>query len=132
MKEYATVDEYVEAQPEAAQAALAQVREAIRRAVPTADESISYNMPTYKLNGERLLYFAGWKKHFSLYPATPEVVEAFRDELAACKVEKSTMQFSLAEPVPAKLIERIAKFRAGQLAGRDKRAARKRSARDVH
>jgi uncharacterized protein YdhG (YjbR/CyaY superfamily) len=132
MKVCSSVDEYLEALPEATRLALQTVRDAIRRAEPRAEESISYDMPTYKLNGERLLYFAGWKKHYSLYPATPEVLAAFRDELAEYKVEKSTIQFPLAEPVPVKLIERIAKFRASQVADRAATTTGKRRARAVH
>jgi uncharacterized protein YdhG (YjbR/CyaY superfamily) len=132
MKVCSSVDEYLEALPEATRLALQTVRDAIRRAEPRAEESISYDMPTYKLNGERLLYFAGWKKHYSLYPATPEVLAAFRDELAEYKVEKRTIQFPLAEPVPVKLIERIAKFRASQVADRAATRTGKRRARAVH
>jgi uncharacterized protein YdhG (YjbR/CyaY superfamily) len=112
-----SVDEYIALQPVTAQLALSQVRSVIRKAVPKADESISYKMPTYKLNGERLLYFAGWKQHYSLYPATKRLLAALKDELKPYKVVKSTVRFSLAEPVPAKLIERFAKFRAQEING---------------
>ncbi|HTW80948.1 MAG TPA: DUF1801 domain-containing protein [Terracidiphilus sp.] len=110
-----SVDEYIAVQPETAQRALSQVRRAIRNAVPTADEMISYKMPTYKLNGERLLYFAGWKQHYSLYPATKRLLAALKDDLKPYDVVKSTVRFSLAEPVPTKLIERFAKFRAQEI-----------------
>jgi uncharacterized protein YdhG (YjbR/CyaY superfamily) len=116
-REFETVDEYIEVQPETAQRVLSQVRSAIRKAVPEADESISYKIPTYKLHGERLLYFAGWKRHYSLYPATKRLLTAFKDDLKPYEVVKSTVRFSLAEPVPAKLIERIAKFRAQEING---------------
>ena len=110
-----TVDEYIAMQPETAQRALSQVRSAIRQAAPKAEESISYKMPTYKLNGERLLYFAGWKKHYSLYPATKRLLAALKDDLKAYQVEKSTVRFPLAEPVPVKVIERFVKFRAQEI-----------------
>jgi uncharacterized protein YdhG (YjbR/CyaY superfamily) len=111
-----SVDEYVAAQPEAVEDALRRVRSAIRKAVPKANESISYGVPTYKLRGERLLYFAGWKKHYSLYPATKTMLAAFKDDLGNAKAVKSTLQFSFTEPVPVKLIERIARFRAKEVA----------------
>ena len=110
-----TVDEYIAMQPETAQRALSQVRSAIRKAAPKADESISYKMPTYKMNGERLLYFAGWKKHYSLYPATKRLLAALKDDLKAYAVEKSTVRFPLAEPVPVKVIEHFVKFRAQEI-----------------
>ena len=114
-REIESVDEYIAAQPEAAQPALKRVRVAIRKAVPKAEESISYKIPTYKLRGERLLYFAGWKQHFSLYPATKRLLAALKEELKPYEVVKSTVRFTLAEPVPVKLIARIAKFRAKEL-----------------
>jgi uncharacterized protein YdhG (YjbR/CyaY superfamily) len=107
-----SVDQYLASQPEAARRILSQVRVAIRKAVPKADETIAYKMPAYKLNGERLLYFAGWKQHYSLYPATKRLLMAFKEDLKPYKVVKSTVRFPLTEPVPSKLIERLAKFRA--------------------
>src|SRR5215470_14818306 len=106
-----SVDEYIAAQPEAARRVLQQVRRAIRTAVPVADESISYKIPTYKLNGAPVLYFAGWKRHYSLYPVNERILEAIRDEQAPYEIEKSTIRFDLSKPVPVKLIKRIAKLR---------------------
>ncbi len=113
--EFKSVDEYIAAQPEAARRALSQVRTTIRTAVPKAEEAISYKMPTYKLNGERLMYFAGWKQHYSIYPATRRLLAALKDDLKGHEVIKSTVRFSLAEPVPVKLIAKMAKFRAKEV-----------------
>ena len=110
-----SVDEYIASQPEAVQGVLKRVRSAIRKAVPGAEEVISYKIPTYKLNGRPVLYFAGWKQHYSLYPCTDHVVAAFKDDLAPYKVNKSTVRFPLSEPVPVKLIEGIARFRAKEV-----------------
>jgi uncharacterized protein YdhG (YjbR/CyaY superfamily) len=110
-----SVDEYIAAQPEAARRALKLVRAAIRKAVPKTEESISYKIPTYKLQGERLLYFAGWKKHYSLYPATKRLLAALKDDLKQFEVVKSTVRFSLVEPVPVELIAKMAKFRAKEV-----------------
>jgi uncharacterized protein YdhG (YjbR/CyaY superfamily) len=65
-----------------------------------------------------VIYFAGWKRHYSLYPVTSDVVEAFGDDLAPYKLSKGTVRFPLSEPVPVKLIARIAKFRAKEAAER--------------
>jgi uncharacterized protein YdhG (YjbR/CyaY superfamily) len=75
-----------------------------------------------------VLYFAGWKKHYSLYPATADLVAAFKDDLAPYEVnDKGTIRFPLFEPVPVRLIARIAKFRAEETAERAKaKAATKR------
>ena len=108
---FESVDGYIAAQPETARAALEQVRSAIGKGVPGAEETISYNIPAYKVNGKVVIYFAGWKKHYSLYPAGENLVAAFNDDLAPFEVEKGTIRFPLAGAVPVKLIAKIAKFR---------------------
>jgi uncharacterized protein YdhG (YjbR/CyaY superfamily) len=123
---FRTVDEYIEAQPGAAPEAVRRVREAIQAAVPLAEETISYRIPAYKLNGERTLFFAGWKKFYSLYPASLELVAALQDELAGYEVSKGTLRFPLNIPVPVRSIGRIAKFRAQEVAERLKTKPRRR------
>jgi uncharacterized protein YdhG (YjbR/CyaY superfamily) len=119
-REIESVDAYIAAQPEAAQAALDRVRRTIQKAVPKAEETISYKIPTYKLDGERMLYFAGWKQHYSLYPATKRLAAALKEDLKPYEVVKSTVRFSLEEPVPVKLIAKIAKFRAKEVSESEK------------
>jgi len=114
-----SVDEYIASQPETIQGVLQRVRSTIRKAVPEAEEVISYKIPTYKLPGGTVLYFAGWKQHYSLYPANGRVVAAFKDELAPYEISKGTIRFPLSQPVPVRLIERIAKFRANEVAERE-------------
>ena len=70
---FETVDQYLASQTPAARQALRTVRSSLRKALPKAKESISYQIPTYKLDGRALIYFAGWKEHYSLYPATPDL-----------------------------------------------------------
>src|ERR1700674_5686807 len=118
--DFKSVDEYIGSQPEAAQGVLKRVRTTIRKAVPAAEEMISYKIPAYKLPGGPVLYFAGWKQHYSLYPAGDHLVAAFKDDIAPYELSKGTIRFPLSEPVPVKLIERIAKFRAREVAGREK------------
>ena len=112
------VDEYIAAQPEAARVVLERVRRVIRKALPRAEEAISYHMPAYLLHGGIVLYFAGWKEHYSLYPAGERLMAALKDQLAPYKVNKGTIRLSLSQPVPARLIGRIAKFRAKEVAQR--------------
>jgi uncharacterized protein YdhG (YjbR/CyaY superfamily) len=122
---FKSVDEYIALQPEAVQDILARVRSTIRKAVPRAEEVISYNIPAYKLHDSPVLYFAGWKQHYSLYPATGRVVAAFKRELTPYEVRKGTIRFPISQPVPVKLIGRIAKFRATEVAeGEQSKAAR--------
>lgn len=114
--DFASVDAYIAAQPEAARGALEQVRNAIRKAVPAAEEGISYKIPAYRLPIGPVIYFAGWKQHYSLYPVTDRVISRFASELAPYDVEKGTIRFPLSERVPTKLIAGIAKLRAEELA----------------
>jgi uncharacterized protein YdhG (YjbR/CyaY superfamily) len=117
---FKSVDDYIGMQPESVRAVLERVRAAIREALPGADETISYGIPTYKLHGGAVIYFAAWKKHFSLYPASAKLIESFKDDLAGAMINKSTIRFPLARPVPAKLIGRIARFRVKEQTGRTK------------
>ena len=117
-KPFDTVEEYIAAQPEAARKTLQRVRDTIRKALPKAEETISYNMPTYKISGETVLYFAGWKRHFSLYPVKSNVVAAFKSDLAAFELEKGTLRIPFAESIPVDLIKRIVRFRAEEVTER--------------
>jgi uncharacterized protein YdhG (YjbR/CyaY superfamily) len=110
--QFASVDDYIAAQPDPVRAILKTVRRAIRKGMPRAEEVISYQIPTYKLNGRAVLYFAGWKNHYSIYPAKEPLVAKFQKELTAFEITKGTIKFPLDQPVPVKLIEGIAKFRA--------------------
>lgn len=117
---FKSVDEYIASQPEAVESVLQRLRSIIRRALPRAEEVISYQIPAYRLHGSAVLYFAGWKRHYSLYPVTGRLVEEFKDDLAPYEVSKGTIRFPLSRPVPVKLIERIAKFRAKEAAEAEK------------
>src|ERR1051326_9151138 len=110
-----SVDEYIAAQPEAMRPKLQQVRAAIRRAVPEAVEGIGYRMPGYKLRGKPMLYFAGFKEHYSLFAASGTFFAALEDELKGYEMRKGTVHFPLTKPVPAKLISRIAKLRGAAI-----------------
>lgn len=118
---FSNVNEYIAAQPKGAAIVLEQVRGVIRKALPGSEEVISYKMPGYKQDGEIVLYFAGWKEHYSLYPAGDAFVAALKGQLAPYKVNKGTIRFPLLEPVPVELIGRIAKLRAKEVAQRKKR-----------
>jgi len=125
--DFKSVDEYIAAQPEAARPVLQAVRRAIRAALPEATEVISYQIPAYKLPGGTAIYFAGWKEHYSLYPLGGAIIEEFAKELAPYEFNnKGTLRLPLAEPVPAKLIGRLAKFRAKEIAASKLAATRKR------
>jgi uncharacterized protein YdhG (YjbR/CyaY superfamily) len=111
-----TIDEYIAGFPRPVQTVLKRVRRTIRSAVPDAQETISYNIPTYKLNGHAVIHFAGWKAHYSLYPANARLIAAFKKDLAKYEYnDKGTIRFPLDQPIPDKLIAGIVKFRAKEL-----------------
>ena len=56
-----SVDDYIASQPDSVQKVLKHLRAIMRRALPAAEEVISYQIPAYKLNGRVVIYFAGWK-----------------------------------------------------------------------
>jgi uncharacterized protein YdhG (YjbR/CyaY superfamily) len=114
--DYQSVDQYLKQQPDATRKQLERVRRAIQKAVPRAEEAISYQIPAFKLDGRALLYFAGWKEHYSLYPATAGVVARFGKELKGYLVSKGTLRFPLSDPVPSQLIAGIASQRASEVA----------------
>jgi uncharacterized protein YdhG (YjbR/CyaY superfamily) len=117
-----SVDEYIAAQPEAVRPKLERVRAAIRKAVPEAVEGIGYRMPGYKLHGKPMLYFAGFKEHYSLFAASGTFFASLADELGGYELRKGTVHFPLTGPVPVKLIGRIAKVRAAGIAAAAKKS----------
>lgn len=127
--DYKSVDEYIAAQPEPVAARLRDLRKVIRKALPKAEETISYKMPAYRVNGRIALYFAGWKEHYALYPAGGLVADAFREALAPYEISKGTIRFQLSKPVPVRLIADIARFRVKELEEREKRGKRATAAR---
>src|SRR5947207_15438039 len=88
-----SVDEYIAAQPTAVRPKLEQVRAAIRRAVPDAVEGIGYRMPGYKLHGKPMLYFAGFKQHYSLFAASGTFFATLEDEFDGYELRKGTAHF---------------------------------------
>ena len=121
-----SVDEYIGAQPEGVRLKLQQVRAAIQKAVPEAVEGIGYRMPGYKLHGKPMLYFAGFKEHYSLFAASGTFFAALEDDLKGYELRKGTVHFPLTKPVPVKLISRIAKLRAAGIAATAKKPLRGR------
>ncbi len=107
-----TIDAYIAAQPEAVRPVLERLRVILRKALPDAVESISYQIPTFKIGGRAVIFFAGWKAHVSLYPATGRVASELADEIAPYKVSKGTLKFPLGKRIPARLVARVAKLRA--------------------
>lgn len=104
-----TIDEYIAGFPSDIQLILEELREVIRKSAPEAEETINYQIPTFKLNGN-LVHFAAFKNHIGFYPA-PAGIEAFKEELSAYEGAKGSVKFPIDQPLPWKLITKIVKFR---------------------
>ncbi|SEI38112.1 Uncharacterized conserved protein YdhG, YjbR/CyaY-like superfamily, DUF1801 family [Dyadobacter sp. SG02] len=109
-----SIDEYIATFPEDVQKALQDIRAVIRDAAPGAGETISYDMPTFNLNGTYLIYFAGWKKHIALYPVTEKIFATLSAELSGYKGSKSSVHFPLNKPIPLDLIRKITELRIAE------------------
>jgi uncharacterized protein YdhG (YjbR/CyaY superfamily) len=108
--QFETIDEYIKTFPEDVQAILEKIRQTIRKAAPEAVETISYQMPAFKLNGRNLVYFAAWKNHIGFYPM-PSGTEAFKKELSPYKGAKGSVRFPIEKPIPYDLVKKIVIFR---------------------
>lgn len=106
---YKSVDEYISIFPKDIQKTLEHVRQTIKKSAPEAEETINYQIPTFKLNGN-LVHFAAFKNHIGFYPA-PSGLKAFKKEISNYKSSKGSVQFPIDEPIPLSLISKIVKYR---------------------
>jgi uncharacterized protein YdhG (YjbR/CyaY superfamily) len=105
-----TIDEYINTFPENVQIILEKIRQVIRETCRDAEEAISYGMPTFKLNGKPLVYFAAFPHHIGFYPL-PSGMEIFKKELSGYKTGKGSIRFTLDKPIPYSLIAKMVAFR---------------------
>ena len=108
-EKYSSIDEYINCFPKETQQKLEELRAAIKLIAPEAEEKISYQMPTFYLNGN-LVHFAAYEKHIGFYP-TPSGMDKFEQELNAYKRGKGSIQFPLDQPLPMELIKKMVAFR---------------------
>jgi uncharacterized protein YdhG (YjbR/CyaY superfamily) len=106
---FTSIDEYIATFPQDIQKILQELRAVIQAAAPEAQEKISYQMPTFFLNGN-LVHFAAFKHHIGFYPA-PRGLEAFAQELSIYEGAKGSVRFPIDQPLPLELISRIVKYR---------------------
>ncbi|HVN15794.1 MAG TPA: DUF1801 domain-containing protein [Anaerolineales bacterium] len=109
---FTSIDEYIASFPGETQKILKEIRATIKAAAPNAEEKISYQMPTFFLNGN-LIHFAAFKNHIGIYP-TPSGTEAFKKEISKYQGAKGSIRLPIDEPMPLELISRIVKFRVAE------------------
>lgn len=107
-----TIDAYITQYPEDVQQILGKIRAIIKEEAPGATEKISYQLPTFYLNGN-LVHFGVHARHIGFYP-TPSGMEAFKKELSGYKGAKGSVQFPLDQPMPYDLIRKIIQFRVAE------------------
>jgi uncharacterized protein YdhG (YjbR/CyaY superfamily) len=106
---FVSIDEYIATFPKEIQKILEELRATIKDAAPEAEEKISYQMPTFALEGN-LIHFAAFKNHIGLYP-TPSGTQAFKRELSIYQGAKGSIKFPIDKPLPLELIKKIVMFR---------------------
>jgi len=117
---FKNINDYISLFPKDVQANLKSLRETISKAAPDAEEAISYQMPTFKLNGN-LVHFAAYKNHIGFYP-TPSGIEAFKKELLKYKSSKGAVQFPIDEKLPLGLVSKIVKYRVKENLAKKKKS----------
>jgi uncharacterized protein YdhG (YjbR/CyaY superfamily) len=108
-QKFQTIDEYIKTFPKEIQKILETIRQTIKITAPDAEEAISYQIPTFKLNGN-LVHFAAFKNHIGFYP-TPSGTEIFKKEISVYRSGKGSIQFPIDKPMPLSLIKKIVKYR---------------------
>lgn len=117
-----TVDEYLSTLPADRRAAMEELRQAIKAAAPEATEVISYKMPAFKSHqGQFLVSYDAFKRHYSLFPASGAVIEALGEEVAPYLAGKGTIRFPATEPIPVATVTKIVKVRLAENAARERR-----------
>jgi uncharacterized protein YdhG (YjbR/CyaY superfamily) len=116
-KQFETIDEYIKTFPKDVQSILEKMRLTVRKAAPEAEETISYQIPYFKLNGSTLAYFAAFKRHIGLYPPAPR---EFKREVSKYEGPKGNLKFPTDEPIPYDLVTRIVLFRKNAILDKKK------------
>ena len=117
----AQVRAYFASLPPDTRSHLQKIRDIIRAAAPGAAASITYGIPTFKIDGERFIYCAAFKRHVSLYPMTAAIRRTFADELKDYKTSTGTIQFPLDKALPTAFVKRLVRARLAEMRTTDAR-----------
>jgi uncharacterized protein YdhG (YjbR/CyaY superfamily) len=120
-----TIDEYLASVNTHHRDALQKIRKAIHAVAPNAEESISYGIPAFRLNGRSLVFFGAWANHCAFYPGSSATLKKFRNELRDFQTSKGTLRFSPDKPVPVALVKKLLKARIAKNNARSNKNRRK-------
>ena len=109
-----SVEDYLAGLPKPSRAPLEELRATIRAAAPQATERISYRMPAFEEYGRILVWYAAFRDHCSMFPASEAVKEALGEELTPYLSGKGTIRFDLGEPIPEALVRKIVRARRAE------------------
>jgi uncharacterized protein YdhG (YjbR/CyaY superfamily) len=120
-----TVDEYLAELPDDRRAVLEELRQTINAAAPEATESIAYQMPALRSrDGKFLVSYASFKSHYSLFPASDEVVKGLGSDIRPYLAGQGTIRFPASRPIPMELVTRVVKIRVAENGARQPRDQR--------
>lgn len=109
------ITEHLRGFPPPQRAALEAVRATIRSVLPQAVEGLAWGMPTFRIDGEAVVCYEGFRRHNSLFPMSGTVVAELGDALAGFDVTKGTIHFPLETPFPARLLRRVIALRVDDI-----------------
>ncbi len=108
------IDEYLDALEEPKRATLAQLRQTILAILPEAEQGISYGVPAFKVRGKTIAGFAAFKNHLSYLPHSGSVFPRLKDELKGYSTSSGALRFSIGQPLPVSLVEKLIAVRLQQ------------------
>jgi uncharacterized protein YdhG (YjbR/CyaY superfamily) len=112
-EEFTNIDEYIALYPKEVQERMQKIRQMVKEIAPEAVETISYRIPTFKLNGKAFAYFAGFAKHIGMYPFPSGVIE-FQEAAKDYETSKGTVKFPHDKPIPYELVKKMVLFRLNE------------------
>lgn len=120
MEKPKSVEGYFAGLSEEHRAALQKLRETIAATVPEAEEAVVYSMPGFRLHGKSFVGYMCFKDHYSFFPMSSAVVEAFHDELGDHVTGKGTISFAYGERLPVGLVKKVVKARLAEVAAKSR------------
>lgn len=109
------VDRYLQEVEEPKRSTLAAVRRTILDIVPDAEETISYQVPAFRVDGAIVAGFAAFRDHLSYLPFSGSVLTELPDELSGYRMTKSALHFPIDKPLPKALVEKLIAVRRAEI-----------------